>query len=246
MKSELGFILKLGVNYKFQLFEQTHRWLYLLLGVLFTPILLTIHLPVSLLLIGDEGQKSGAITFLLAIHILFSVVVVLLFPKLEELVWFLTNCGWRKLIFELCRVQFTFNYVFWALWLVPLVILLWSGKSFSFLHYLLYFSLFSIVCTLFTVAFTCLKYRDLLLPGFFSVKFWSSWDLLARCITFIGYMGVGYAFFDSSLPFIVRAFCIGGGAFLISQGVRFVLKEESVTFFWMYAPCVRIDVALTF
>ncbi|WP_288131544.1 hypothetical protein [Microbulbifer sp.] len=237
MKSELGFILKLGVNYKFQLFEQTHRWLYLLLGILFTPILLTIHLPVSLLLVGDEGQKSGAVTFLLVAHVLFSVVVVLLLPKLEELVWFLTICGWRKLIFGLCKVQFTFNYVFWALWLVPLVVLLWSGKSFSFLCYLLYFSLFSMVCTLFTVAFSCLKYRDLLIPDFSWTKFCFPGNFLARCMTLFGYLGVGYAFFDSSLPFIVRSFYIGGGAFLISQGVRFVLKEESVTFFWMYAKC---------
>lgn len=243
----LSQVLSLGVRYRLKALEDTHKWVVVFLSVAFTPALLAIHLPVSLLLVGNPSESLYACAMLTALHIGFALFGTHLSPPSSEVQWLLLGAGARKLLVQFCLLHFRINLIYWGIWLTPLLLLAHAGEAFSLPKYVFWLSLFTLLYTLAVMSFTLIKYRTI----FFSIPnpaiLGSVWRgryqwLLAP----LGYAVFSYALLDTGQWLALRIVLAIFAATLVAHGINANLKNHAEVLFWMHAKsCNRIYLLLT-
>lgn len=247
MNRDVSQILRQGLRYRFRILKESNKWLFVILGVIFTPLFLTIHLPVSLLLIGNEMETSYAITFLAMAHILFSFVGERLSPPEKEMRWILLHSGIKALLGHFCLLHLKVNFLYWALWITPLLVLSYYDKDFSYSIYVFSFGIFTLLYMTAILVFCLLKYRSILFCSHCS-RFFKAQEILHYSFLTppISYMVFSYALLDVDGLIIIRCILCVCASSLLAHGLNSRFKREAEVIFWMHMKsCNRIYLALS-
>lgn len=225
-----------------QAFQEAHKWVVAAFAIVFTPALLVIHLPVSLLLIGNASEAFYAATVLMITHIAFALAGNRLSPPVDEMQWLLLRAGAGKLLFGFCLLHFRTNFVYWGVWAAPLLLLVFSGKAFSFPAYLLWLLVFTLEYVLAVLILALFKYRAVFFAtGFRGIP---GAEFLGRhpwLVMAAGHLLFSYALLDVGQWLVWRCVSAVGAAMLLVHGINRILEEEAETLFWMHAKsCSRV------
>lgn len=246
MNVTLSQVLSLGVRYRIKALEDAHKWVVVILSVVFTPALLVIHLPVSLLLAGSASESLYACVMLAALHIGFAFVGAGLSPPSTEVQWLLLQAGARRLLVQFCLLHVRMNLIYWGIWVTPLLILVYTEETLSLPSYVFWLFLFTLLYMLAVMGFTLIKYRAFFFSAPSVAVLRSVWGgryqwLLAP----LGYAVFSYALLDAGQWLALRIVLAILAATLVAHGINATLRSDAEVLFWMYAKsCSRIYLLL--
>lgn len=243
MNTRLSEVLGLGVGYRLQSVKESNKWIAIILSVLLTPLLLAIHLPVSLLLVGNSTEFLYAGMLLTVTHVTFAVSGVYLFPSVGELRWLLLRSGGARLLAELCLQHFKINIFYWGLWIAPLLVLKYLGESFSLRDYGLWLLLFTSLTLLSILAMALIRYRELFFPGRpFRARLPTGLVRYKRLLLPLAYFLFAWPLLDPEPPLALRVALLIGASVLVALGVNMTLENAAQVRFWMHArSCSRLQ-----
>ncbi|WP_444899175.1 hypothetical protein ACJJIX_09860 [Microbulbifer sp. VAAC004] len=232
MSVPLNNLLFAGVAFRLRIWVEANQWILIGLASIITPVLMMIHLPVSLLLTGEGGDIRTSLSILLVAHTVFAVCGILLSPEPTELKWYLSYFHPLDLIKSLCIVQLKYNPLFWALWLLPLLVLVYLGEPFSILGYLTWFFLFCSIQLFSFLTLIGLKYRQILFSQSRTVLLKKS-RIVIRLLIAFSITIYCYVFAANEFLIALRILLIVGSSIIFTYAINSILEDEAEVNFWM-------------
>ncbi|WP_444891450.1 hypothetical protein [Microbulbifer sp. DLAB2-AA] len=232
MSVPLNNFLFAGVAFRLRIWVEANQWILIGLASIITPVLMMIHLPVSLLLTGEGGDIRTSLSILLVAHIVFAVCGILLSPEPAELKWYLSCFHPLDLIKSLCIVQLKCNPLFWSLWLLPLLVLVYLGEPFSILGYLTWFFLFCTIQLLSFLSLMGLKYRQILFSQSRAVLLKKS-RIVIRLLIAFAITIYCYVFAANEVLIALRILLVGCSSIIFTYAINSILEDEAEVNFWM-------------